>query len=445
MGEDMQTVLLNQLKARFDSLKGAYQRLDDIANRDIVRWRHALESAFEIRVDYFRRTNNRPAALIDDEPDANSFYAYGYDAQGRVIYAAIFGLGDLPMTSIFYTYRPDGIEIATYHSDTLFQKYTLIKVARLVQPSGQNPTHYAEYAVAGHQEAHLTELYHYDEAGRLAKIEVSQGDGPIKSDSADALLQQLMEQQRTLAQMFGREDLSQQMEGALQNLLSESSLTLHEEFYEYQGEALQRIVHYTRESTFPIFEKNKGITLYQAPRAGETPEALFAAGRVSLRQAILDALAKFDQRATMKICWLVLEYDVAEDDGLMLTFGADEVRQAWEQATPKSSPNWNFEKLYWHVLNKGPATRLKLSDIPNDYDRCLRAYQQAERYEEVDRLMRQVAQDLNAHNWQGLLNVTDDFIVFAHDYEAMGDIRDDLRACVPDAKLHVWREKGLVA
>ena len=141
--------VLSELQARFVALKGDFVRLDQEVETRIRRWRYAEQSVFELRADYFRRFNERVGQLIDDEPtEAYMFYAYGYDEQERIIFAAFFQAETDPRAATFYDYAEDQINFAEYFMVHHTDQYYLGTVARLVQ-SAERPLYYAEYGQDG--------------------------------------------------------------------------------------------------------------------------------------------------------------------------------------------------------------------------------------------------------------------------------------------------------
>src|SRR5262245_28227693 len=111
MAEINREALYNELQARFESLKDAFERLDSEADASVVRWRYAEQSAFELRAEYFHRTNANPGKLVDDEPVGAPIYiAYGYDAQGRVIGSAFFQTEVNPSSYTYYEYGTEHVD-----------------------------------------------------------------------------------------------------------------------------------------------------------------------------------------------------------------------------------------------------------------------------------------------------------------------------------------------
>lgn len=241
--------------------------------------------------------------------------------------------------------------------------------------------------------------------------------------------------------MMGTEEQFNQMfpqfEEVMRGAFQQSAAFESEEIYEYDGDTLQRIV--ARGANPPGGSREE--VRYEAPREGETEDALFEAARASLRKAVIDQVVQFDpaQRQQMRVYNLALSYDAVADDGVLLILGQETQRQEWERETDERS----YRSLIYHTLGRR-SVHIELWNLPDEYARFLRDMRRAQRWGDVRKLLVQVAWDLNDHDWSGTLLTTDDFVVYANDYEAMEDVHDELRACVPEAKLAILRAKGLL-
>lgn len=450
MTELPQNDLWHELQTRFDSLKDAYQRLDSQADQHITRWRYALDSAFELSADHFRRSNTIPAALVDDElVNAPMFYAYGYDSQDRVVYSAVFQMEPDPRVSSFYEYQPDGtIELVEYGHELYTTHYHLVKVARLVHPLGEKPLRYAAQTQQEGRAIQFLETYHYDAQGRLARVTSTQHSVPRPwSNKAQQGWNKAMDQQRTLARMLGTEDKLPQFEELVGNMLNHQVHIESEEIYEYKGDVLKRIV--SRSSDAAPGSQPRERIIYEAPRAGETSESRFEAARLSLRAAVLDHIHQFDPHKREQTVYynLVLSYDAVADEALSIELGTEMQRQAWEKETDE----YSYESLVFHLLDwtyqSGGVPlqhHIVISVLPRDYERFLENSRREKAWDLVRDLLNRVARDLNDQNWEGILRTTDDFIVYASDYEALDPVNDEIVACVPRPKLKILRDKGLL-
>lgn len=447
MSEHPQDYLFNELKTRYESLRDegdkGYQRLDEAADARIVRWRYAEQSAFELRADFFRRFNTKPGELVDEEPiSAMHYYAYGYDAQERIVYAAQFHFEESPFISTFYEHDEGFIESAEYRREHWQETYRLYEISRLVtQPPDASPSYHAHYSDVGIRTAFSMESYHYDAAGRLSRISSSHRYDPQpKSAEAQQLWQHGIDQQRQIGKMFGMEESAEQFIGHLQNTITlPPNGSAQEEIYEYEAENLKRIVSHQTVAMSENETRTYHNTHYEARNPDETDEVLFEAARVSLRNVVIDHVNKFDDEdghQTQVYC-LSIAYDAVADDGLMLAIGTEDQRKAWDEETDE----YTHRLLLYYNLNR----IVELWDLPRDYQRFMKEFRREQRWDEIRDLHIRVARDLNDHDWTGTLNTTDDFIMFANDYESHTDIAIDIRACIPEAKLRILEEKGLLS
>jgi hypothetical protein len=389
---DSREKLFTELETRFNTLKDEYARLDADADSNVVRWRYAQRPAFDLRPDFFRRFNQKPGDLTDDEPvTAFLYYAYGYSADERVIYAAVFQTEAVPRIATFYQHYPDRIELASYAVTLYTEDYHLRKVGWLVQPSEDRPVIYAEYEQDAGEIRFYYEEYVYDEQGRLARIPTYY----------------------------------------VTQLRSQRAETHSEAVYQYEGDRLIRIT-----SRLPGSQER---VLYEARRKGETKKTLFEAARVSLREVIVERVRLDPATRQERVYNLVISYDAVADDGLLLTVAPEAQREAWERETSDQS----YESLLYHQLAWQPE-QIEIWSLPEEYERFLRQTRRDERWDDIRSLFIRVARDLNEQDWSGLLNVTDDFIVFANDYEAGNDVHDAIRASVPMEKLRILQAKGLI-
>ncbi len=428
MSENAQEMIFNELQTRFATLKDAYQRLDAEADKQIVRWRYAEESAFELRADHFRRFNAAPGKLVDDEPtNAYIFHAYGFDAQDRIIYDALFQAEENPRTCTFYEYRDDHIELVEYGVQLYTDRYHINKVGQVSRLPGQNPTAYAEFSQANGQEVRLFETYGYDESGRIARVASSFKSTSHLTPENKRGLEHGLDQQRMLAKMLGTGDLMPQFEQIVNQALNRQMDIQTDEIYEYEGDTIKRIVAKSDNAG----QKSERIA-YEAPLPDQTDESLFEAARTSLRSAIIENTVQFS--GSDRLCYLIMSYDAVADDGVGLVPGFESHRSEWEAETDDHSyHSFILDQTYHNMI---------MVDDPPDYARFIRIYRRDRRWDDIRKLLTQVARDLNAHVWA--LPVTDDFIVYASDHEAMRDINEEIAACVPENRLQILRAKGWV-
>lgn len=445
MAADNHKALFKELAQRFKALKKTgYARLDAEADANIKRWRYAERAAFDLQVDGLRRAGEEPGVFIDEEPTkAYSFHAYGYDSADRIIYSAEFQMEEVPRLCSFYSYTPDYIEAADFAVQIYTENFHLQRVARLVGKPGEPPTLYANYGDGQGGEANTVELYQYDDKGRMARIvSTTATTPPPLTGEMGSRFENMMDQQRRMAQMLGTESQMPDFEKIVRTALTKGRDYQTEHIYEYDGDNLKRIISRSTE----VYGDGEAVptqshTLYEAPRPGETDEQLFEAARSSLHDAIIDHVVRFDPalRQQMPMYNLSISYDAVADDGLMIIFGTQKQREKWEATTDER----NYHNLVFSA-SVYDVEYTSLWELPEAYDRFLRNFRKKHRWDDIRKLLVQVARDLNRYDWSKLLITTDDFIVFADDHEAMEDIETVVIDCAPEEKIQILRAKGLL-
>ena len=182
--------------------------------------------------------------------------------------------------------------------------------------------------------------------------------------------------------------------------------------------------------------------IYELPPEGETDELLTMVARQDLRQYVIERLKQLEaaERPQTPVYCLVLSYDAVADDGVSLRLGEFAQREAWAQETDE----YNYRSLIFHSYMTDQVF-IHISPLSDVYERWLRTYRRDHRWQDIRQLINQVARDLNDQDWGGIFDTTDDFIVFASDYEAMEDVHDEIRNCVPANKEQLLIAKGLLS
>src|SRR5574341_2406033 len=170
--EPQHEALLNQLEERFTTLRSRFDEIDREADRGIIQWRYAVDSAFELQAEFYRRFNAKPGTLVEEEPLQEFIYiAYGYDSQERVLCAAVFQSEELPRTYAYYDYDEASIDLAEFGIVWYTDRYDLRKVGRLVQAVDGTPLTYAEFFATDGQAQWMIEVYRYAQQGRMERVE----------------------------------------------------------------------------------------------------------------------------------------------------------------------------------------------------------------------------------------------------------------------------------
>jgi len=428
--------LFAELEARFDALKVTLNLLDAEAEANIVRWRYSVESAFELQADFYRRFNETPGTLLDDEPsEAYTFYAYGYDAQERIIYAALFQSEAEPRLCSFYSYGENVIEVAEFGIELYVGRYHLGKVGRLRLGMDERLQDYTA-CVAGEGRANfLFEGYHYDERGRLARVVmINQARPRPLSAEAQSRWDHALDQQRQMAKMLGTEEQwSAQFEPMVNQAVFQATNYRTETIYQYDGDTLKSIITEDPDRLNPR-------VVYEPPREGETDEQVRKAARASLRVEVLHQILQIDVETRQETRWCNLEvyFDAVAGDSMLLTLVPEVVQQEWERVTLERS----YRSFVWEIGADKRFIQVSFSP-PREYERFIQRARLDDKWDEIRMVVYAAARDLNTENWDGLLNVTDDFIVFGNDY-LTEDPHEEIRASVPEDKLRILRAKGLI-
>jgi len=388
MDLNAQAALLDDLERVFHQLEGHYSKLDSRIEGQIVRWRYAKRRAFTLRSEHLRRTNITPGKLIDEEPTQEIwYYAYGYDAQGRIVNESDFRTDALPIQCTFFEYHDGYTDLAEFKKHPMTEKYRLTCVGRLVHPDPAKPTHYAEYGeMPNGRMMHTFERYEYDAQGRLLRVRVIDARGETRTVEA----------------------------------------------FTYDGDRLVRI----EDNTPSLTGETEPLLLYEAPRAGESYKLMRDAARASLRQAIIDGVQGFDRtRAKDPRMFSMVISDMIMDYESVSVF-----------LCPQSQrEGWGSSCLYAdHEFREREAAYFKIDPLPEAFQRYERRVESEERWEDHDTLIQRIARDLNDHDWSTVFEPTDDFIVFVMEQriESHEEFEESLIASIPKEKRELLRKRG---
>jgi hypothetical protein len=182
-------------------------------------------------------------------------------------------------------------------------------------------------------------------------------------------------------------------------------------------------------------ESGKRTGMYDLPRKLKLPKGVTIASLAkSIHAHLTQLVPKIVAKAGIKqlVYCLALAYD-GEGNGVVppsLAIGLDSERQNWIRTKRKAAKEfiWNPEEFRQHETKK--------TSLPDDkkFERACEWYNQLLDRKGSDKpareLLNQVARDLAKLDWNGRLNTTDDFVVFAVDYEG-GDLKKNLVKSVP--------------
>jgi hypothetical protein len=181
--------------------------------------------------------------------------------------------------------------------------------------------------------------------------------------------------------------------------------------------------------------------IYWNPASGETIESLFK----SMHKRLLDLIPKAVAKAKIKepaYC-LAIAYD-AENDELppILGVGLEKERQHWIATEGKDAKAriWNPAE---YARYEDGTLDIDGPDLERDSERFLQMVLMKEALHIPQKLLNTVAADLNKRNWKGILNTTDDFVVFATDLEG-DDLKKNIKDGVPEKKRKLLKSRRLV-
>ncbi len=195
------------------------------------------------------------------------------------------------------------------------------------------------------------------------------------------------------------------------------------------------------------FDKSgKRTGMYDLPRELKLPKGVTI---VSLPKAICEHLTRVVSKIVAKagikqpVYCLALAYD-GEGNGVLppsLAIGLDSERQNWIRTKGNAAKEfiWNPAEFRYY------ETKQTALPIDKKFEQACEWYNQLLDRKGSDKpareLLSQVAADLAKLNWKGKLNTTEDFIVFAVDYEG-ADLKKNVKATVPPKLLTKFKAEG---
>jgi hypothetical protein len=225
------------------------------------------------------------------------------------------------------------------------------------------------------------------------------------------------------------------------------------EGYSYKG---RRLTHIKTVATAPgdltladyeiLYEKSgaflgikqDGCPFYWNP---ETTPGLSALHK-QISRSLLELVPATVRRAKIKErAWCIaLAYD-GENDGLspVIGVGLEKERARWLSSQGKQAPG-----LVWNPAEYARYEDSTLDLRKKDFDEDCAMFSQvalSKGYTWCERkLLNEVTQALNRLNWAKTLPVTDDFVVYAVDFEG-ADLKKNLKEGVPAKKLQLLRRR----
>jgi hypothetical protein len=383
--------IIDQLVLRYNAMLNSMRALDVQAEAQITRWQWASGEYYSLRPLYHERYAAPHGQLLSGEPTkAGDVWLFGFDANDRLLAIYHYRVHDEPDDADFLLYDDQGVEVVRYvntHFGTA-DSFIMKGVAR-VQGSLSQPAWYAALEGTFGDVSVWYEQYQY-EGDRLVEARLQRRAG-IEADAP-------------------------------------THPQTHRISYGANGKPSVTIDDPYRRS----MEAAWGIRTETTAAAPSVVQ--------SLGQAAIDAV-QTDQsylRGVGSFCWLCMDYDAVSDPGMMITFGSQAHRAEFMASTYERS----FLSLVAYRSADTNLQMLIIDSLPAEVDAFIDARREDKDWGAVRDLFTRAAKALNDFDWGALLNVTDDFMVFADDREAMADLTDAILECVPEEKIELWRANG---
>jgi hypothetical protein len=381
----------DELRQWLARAKSEYAERKGTAERRVVRWEWATSDDRSIEPFYFERGKySRGKPLSGAVVNAGNI-AYGLDAEGRTVverqYCDLVRDGDRWCYETFYEHR------AGETRWVLFDYYAPDKnpiAVGLASYDGERLMALTRYGTRGAS----SERYQYID-GRLARIDRDnlQPDAP-----------------RPAFQRWS-------------------------DWYELRWSDTGELDEVQQWDPF----QSRSQTIYRRPEKGETLKDLSAKLEARLIASIPLRVKALGLTETAYA--VVLAYDGTGNDMFppVIGIGLARERDAWisSQAEDAKCLLWNPAE-YQHQVS--------LDDDEELLALCAKVNQQIsmkEKWSTGRKLLGRVAASLRTFPWHSLLIVTDDFVVYAVDFE-LGDVRKKLREAARTADFERWRRSDLV-
>lgn len=385
---------LERLKDCFDK----YAEWD--TSSQVVSTEFSMMLRFEHRPLYFKRFGGRSNALKQAPDPAMGYHENGLDAQGRIVHIRQYH-GYYPPVDTFFRYSENMIEAVMYvnHIPAEIKHYFMEagKITRCVQLgiNGYNSLFYQKPSSVQALVEHIRrapiivqETYQY-EGERLTRIDSYRGFDVVQ-------------------------DSHYQID------------------YDDQGEIILIMQHYNEGGSSVLFRKR--------PK-GETLASITEAAKAALLKAIPQVIKA--QNFTEPIYCLVLGYNGVEQYFPPVI----EVGFLSEREAILKRDRHEWSGMWYPILNKTysndtfPPYRITDPDVLAACEKLETEIQQASKFTHGTKALRQIAHDLTQLDWSQITPTTDDFVVYAIDYE-LDEIDSALRASTSPEQVKAWRKKG---
>ncbi|MBF9127654.1 hypothetical protein I0C86_01375 [Plantactinospora sp. S1510] len=419
---------LSDLDARFARLREEYDHRRQTAHALVRRWEWYSAEAYDLRPLWYERDLSRPGRRLAGRPPPDrDHHRIGFDSDGRPVVLEEYS-GDLDGTLYYETFRD-----------------------HLAGPGRVTAAHFR----AGGEPIYLHEYRFEAERIGSATTVATRGGGCEEYGYTDDRVT------RIVAYHAKRAD---KPDGRLRPLAPYQ--TIHAR---YDDAGLSRLEVAWAGPAEPRTELR-----YERPPAGFTlDEAVETVRRELVRQvpAVLRAMA-IDE----PVYAVALGYLAADPIGVSVHVGFESDRYDWlvaqaeDEAEDDTFVLWNPCDLrglapvdFYEAAETARLLRQELTladadadaDVDADADADVDADSDADADSDVDgpatsgvnergrRLLCAAAAELNTQDWAGIVPVSNDFVVYAADWE-MVDFERNLPECVPAAWLALLRDRDLL-
>jgi hypothetical protein len=377
---------MKPLKDAFATARATYKTLKKSCEARVARWEWATFAIHEAEPYYHERHKIARGRKIKGKPAAikSGMHQYGFDAAGRVVVVRKYTELKGTFYEEFFTCAQDVVEGTLFD----YRDKDVINVTRRTFDGDGKIIRYQAVATGGE----LTETYEYDR-DRLTMIRTS-GIG------------YLPRQAYRFEDELGYDDI-----GRL---------------------SVIRRVDLGPKASPPRI-------LYQRPQKGQSLNELAEVIQEKLVRRTPDALRTM--RLSGPAYCVILLY--TKEDAIVLpptlAIGLEEERRAWVEELGRQTKDmvWNYPEFEHTDVtpNWGDPELLAACELFNQQVAVGGNSNRARR------LLNDVARDLASADWSQTFDVTDDFVVFALDYE-YEDFRANLRASVSPQHLALLKERG---
>jgi hypothetical protein len=416
---------LNQIVERWKKTFSQYEQLKAASEPAVVRWEWADFERYSLLPFYFQRYPGRGRALKSDPTTVGYYYRYGFDEQRRVRMLR------------FYDYFHDLQGQARIQQDRL-QNFEREDLAVTFFSYSDTMAEIIEFSVPPRIPLKVQQIFYDDERViRHVSFRLN-GYSPLYSEmgkNPDVLYEWLGPNGRTkLIEQYFYTDKR------LTHLLIYSehpgspplnSFNAEETFsYDEAGKLFRIERHY---------ESGERQLLYRKRERGQTFTSIRGIATQKMIVSIVERLRAENIR--QKLCCIELSYQSGSNYFPPIIFlGFDEDRQ---RSLASKDPVDQFSVFASGLM--GPIRNLEIDD-PDTLEICGQLeneIQSGQKWRTATSILRDVAAALTRYDWNGILDTTDDFVIFAIDWEAEGDqLEAVLGASVSKEQLREWITKG---